>query len=184
MRAWGVVAAAALAAACAFGGSGRVETLSQAPSFRAGTLAVAQVRGARGKSLEISRDLARRLQAGGMRAAPLEDADSVLAGSALALDVAASASVLAEIRRATGADGVVFLTLDPAWKSLDVSVLDARTGDSVLRAAAHPAGEAFESAEDVSASAAEALSALAPQRARAAAAARESSDGSDEIPVP
>jgi hypothetical protein len=166
--------------ACALG-TGRVEILSQAPSFRAKVLAIAATRGAGPKGVELSRALARRLEAGGIRTAALEESDSVLAGSALGLDVASDPRVLAEIRRATGADGIVFLTLDPNWRALDVSVLDAVTGDAVLRATARPSGEAFETAEDAAAAAAEALSGLAPERRKAAAAALNKSD---EIPVP
>lgn len=175
------LAAAALVSACALG-SGRVETHAMAPSFRAKVLAIAPARaGGAAKGEELVRALIKRLDAGGIRAASLEDADSVLAGSALGLDAAADPRVLAEIRRATEADGVVFLSMDPAWRSLDVSVLDAVTGDAVLRATARPGGEAFESPEEAAAAAAEALSGLAAERHRAAAAARETGD---EIPLP
>jgi hypothetical protein len=177
--AWLAAAAAALSA-CSFG-SGRVETLAHAPSFRAKVLAIAAARGAGPKGVELARALSRRLQAGGIRAPALEESDSVLAGSALALDIAADPQVLAEVRRATGADGIVFLSLDPNWRTLDVSVLDAATGDVVLRATARPSGEAFESADAAASAAAEALSSLAPQRAQAAAAA---SKQADELEVP
>lgn len=169
-------------AACA-AGSGRVETHSQAPSFRARGLAIAAARGARGKGPELARALSARLEAGGLRAAALEESDSVLAGSALGLDVASNPRVLAEIRSATGADAVVFLSLDPAWKALDVAVLDLATGEPVLRAAARPRGDAFATADEVAAAAAEALSGLSPERAKAAAAAR-ADGGISEIPVP
>ena len=175
-----LAAAAAVLSACAMG-SGRVETLSSAPSFRAKVLAIAKPRGGGAKGVELARALGKRLQAGGIRAPSLEEADSVLAGSALGLDIASDPRVLAEIRRATEADGIVFLTLDPSWRSLDVSVLDASTGDVVLRATARPSGEAFESADEAAAAAAEALSGLAPERHRAAAAAREQTD---ELPIP
>lgn len=174
------LAAAASLSACALG-SGRVETLSQAPSFRAKILAIAATRGAGAKGPALARAVEARLHAGGMRAVALEDSDSVLAGSALSLNVAADQSVLAEIRRATGADGVVFLRLDPKWRTLDVSVLDAVTGDPVLRATARPSGEAFESVDEAGAAAAEALAKLAPGRAAAAAAARERAG---DIPLP
>lgn len=169
-------------AACA-AGSGRVETHSQAPSFRAKGLALAAARGARGKGPELSRALSSRLEAGGLHAAALEESDSVLAGSALGLDVASNPRVLSEIHSATGADAIVFLTLDPAWKTLDVAVLDLATGEPVLRATARPRGDAFASVDEVAASAAEALSGLSPERAKAAAAAR-AGGGLDEIPVP
>jgi hypothetical protein len=173
-------AAALLLGACA-AGSGRVETLSQAPSFRAKALAIATVRGGRESGPAIAREAARLLTAGGLPTSVLEDSDSVLAGSALGLDVAGNPRVLAEIRRATGADAVVFLALDPSWRTLDAAALDLATGDPVLRATARPRGDAFASAREAAAAAAEALSSLAPERARAAAAAR---DGIDEIPVP
>jgi hypothetical protein len=168
--------------ACA-AGSGRVETSSRAPSFRARTLAIAAARDGRGKSVDLARELTRRLEAGGFRAAALEDSDSVLAGSALGLDMASDPRVLAEVRRATGADAIVFLTLDPGWRSLDVAVLDLATGEPVLRAAARPRGESFASPDEAAEAAAEALASLSPDRARASAAAR-AGDGADEIPVP
>ncbi len=178
--AWLTLAAAALSACAA--GSGRVETQSQAPSFRAKVLAIAATRGAGPKGVEARPGaLSRRLQEGGIRATALEESDSVLAGSALGLDVAADPRLLAEIRRATDADGIVFATLDPGWRTLEVSVLDAVTGDVVLRATARPSGTAFDSPEEAAAEAAEALSGLAPERHKAAAAAVHKSD---EIPVP
>ena len=177
--AWLAVTAAALSA-CALG-SGRVETTSQAPSFKAKVLAIAATRGAGPKGVEIARDLSRRLQAGGIRAPALEESDSVLAGSALSLEIASDPRVLAEIRRATEADGIVFLSLDPNWRTLEVSVVDSVTGDLVLRATARPAGEAFETADDAAAAAAEALSGLAVERHKAAAAARQKTD---ELDVP
>jgi len=175
------LAAAALVTACALG-SGRVETHAMAPSFRAKTLAIAPARGGGpAKGEELVHALSQRLRAGGIRAASLEEADSVLAGSALGLDAAADPRVMAEIRRATEADGVVFLSVDPAWRSLDISVLDAVTGDAVLRATARPNGDAFESPEEAASAAAEALSGLAAEKHRAAAAATEKTD---EIPLP
>ena len=181
MRFAPLAAAALVLSACA-GGSGRVETTSKELAFRAKVLAIGAVRGAGGaKALALSRELARRLQAGGIRTVSLEESDSVLAGSVLSLDVAADPRVLDEVRRATGADGIVFLTLDPGWKTLDVAVLDAATGEAVLRATARPRGDAFASPEEAASAAAEALSALAPDRQRAAAAAKEQTD---DLPVP
>jgi hypothetical protein len=175
------LAAAALASACALG-SDRVETHALAPSFRAKVLAIAPARaGGAAKGEELVHSLVKRLSSGGIRAASLEESDSVLAGSALGLDAAADPRVLAEIRRATEADGVVFLSVDPSWRSLDVSVLDAVTGDAVLRATARPRGEAFASPEEAAGAAAEALAGLAPEKHRAAAAAREQTD---ELPIP
>lgn len=180
MRLLPLAATAALVSACALG-SGRIETTSQAPSFHAKVLAIAQTSGGGAKGAELTRSLVKRLTAGGIRAASLEEADSVLAGSALGLDIASDPRVLAEIRRATEADGIVFLSLDPGWRSLDVAVLDAVTGDVVLRATARPSGTAFGSPDEAAGAAAEALSGLAPERRRAAAAARERTD---ELPLP
>ncbi|MDE2510849.1 MAG: hypothetical protein KGL74_06985, partial [Elusimicrobia bacterium] len=131
MRISALLCAAAFAAACA-PGSGRVTTSSQAPSTRVKALAIATVRGAGGRGPDVARALAKRLEAGGFRATALEDSDSVLAGSVLDLDVAANPRVLAEIARATGADAVVFLTMDDGWKTLDVAVLNLAGGDPLL----------------------------------------------------
>lgn len=157
--------------------SGRVETMSKVPTFRAKVLAIAEARGGGGgKGLALSREAARRLQAGGVRAFVLQESDSLLAGSALGLSLRSDPRVLADIRRTTGAEAVVFLTLDPNWHSLEIAVLEAATGVAVLRATAHAHGEKFSSPEEAGADAAEALSYLAPERQKAAAAAMESSD--------
>jgi hypothetical protein len=169
-----------LLAAC--GTAERQETLSASPSFRARTVAVAATRGARGKGVEISRALVRRLEALGLAASALEESDSVLAGSALSLEAARSPRLLDEIRRATGADAVVFLSLDPSWRALEVSALDARTGDAVLRSAAHPRADEFAGADEIADAAARALAPLSaePRKARAT----RPDDPTDEIPLP
>lgn len=172
------LAAVLLAFAC---GGGRVETQSSSSTFLAKVLAIAAPRGAGVKSVELARSLARRLEKGGIKASALGESDSVVAGADLGLDIAADPSALAEVRRATGADGIVFLTLEAGWRTLDVAVLDLATGDVVLRATARPRGDAFESADDAASAAAEAISGLAPERRKAAAAARETTDA---IPVP
>jgi hypothetical protein len=173
-------AAAVMLAACALG-SGKVQTLSRAPSFHAKVLAIAPTRGAGPKGVEIGRALVRRLLAGGVKASSLEDSDSVLAGAAIGLDVGADQRMLDEVRGATGADGLVFLTLDSKWTALDVAVLDAATGEVVLHATARPNGKVFESPDAAASAAAEALAPLAAERHKAAAAAREKAG---EIPVP
>lgn len=160
----------------------RREELSRAPSFRARTIAVAATRGARGKGVEVSRALVARLEGLGLKASALEESDSVLAGSAIGLEAARNPRLLDEIRRATGADAVVFLSLDPSWRSLEVSALDARSGDAVLRSAAHPRGDAFADAAEVAEAAARALSPLASER-RAPRATR-SDVPADELPLP
>lgn len=161
--------------------SGRFETLSAAPSFRAKSVAVAAARGARGRGVEIGRALVARLEASGLAASALEESDSVLAGSALGLETARSPRVLDEIRRATGADAVVFVSLDPDWRSLDVSALDARTGDAVLRAAVKPRGPRFSGPPEIADAAARALAALSADRKPRPS---KVDDDVDEIPVP
>jgi hypothetical protein len=180
VRTLAFLVAVSLSSACA-GSSARVTTQSQAPSFRVRTLAVAAPRGAKGKDADLSRALVRRLEEGGFHAAALEDSDSVLAGSALGLDIASNPRVLAEVRSATGADAIVFLTLDPGWRVLDVAVLNLANGEPILRATARPRGAVFQTAEEAASAAAEVLSALSPDKARAAAAAGAEMD---EIPVP
>jgi hypothetical protein len=176
-------AAAVCLGACAMG-SGRVETMSHAPSFHARILALASLRGADAKGPALTKELVRRLQEGGFRVVLLEDSDSVLAGSAVGLDVANDPHVLSEIRRATDADAVVFVNMDPGWHGLDVSVLDATTGDVVLRATGRPRGDVFETPADAAGAAAEALSSLSADPRKAAAASTAAGDASDEIPVP
>lgn len=170
-----------LLAACA--APGREDVLSRAPSFRARTAAVAATRGARGKGVDISRALVKRLSALGLAASALEESDSVLAGSALGLEAAMNPRLLDEIRRATGADAIVFLSLDPSWRALEISALDARTGDAVLRSIAHPRGDAFADAGEIADAAARALSPLAAER-RAPRPSRPDEPPIDEIPLP
>lgn len=169
-----------LLASCAE--SERNEALSNAPSFRARSLAVAATRGARGKGVEISRALVKRLDGMGLTASALEESDSVLAGSAIGLESAMNPRLLDEVRRATGADAIVFLSLDPNWRSLDVSAIDVRTGDAVLRSAAHPKGSAFASPVEIADAAARALASLAAERRRPKASGAE--NPIDEIPLP
>jgi len=161
----------------------RNEALSNSPSFRARTVTVAAPRGARGKGVEISRALVKRLEDLGLAASALEESDSVLAGSAVGLEAARNPRLLDEIRRATGADAVVFLSLDPRWSALEISALDARTGDAVLRSVAHPRGEAFAGAPEIADAAAGALSPLAAGR-RKTRASRPDEPPVDEIPLP
>lgn len=168
-----------LLAACAR--SERAGDPSRSSSFRARTMAVAATRGSRGKGVEISRELVYRLEASGVKASALEASDSVLAGAALGLDAAANPRVLDEVRRATGADALVFLALDPAWRGLEISVLDTRTGDAVLRSAAHPRGDVFASPGEIAQAAARALAPLTAERRPPRA---RSGEGLEEIPFP
>lgn len=167
-----------LLGACATPGEGQLLR----PSFRARRVVLGAVRGARGKGVEISRALVARLGAEGLEAVSLEESDSVLAGSEVSLDAAMNPRLLAEIRRATDADALIFLSLDPAWRSLEISALDAGTGDAVLRAAAHPRGDAFADADEIAVAASHPLSALSS--ARRAPRASAADDPLDEIPLP
>lgn len=170
-----------LLASCATGGRDSSEV--SVPGFRARSLALATVRGARGQGVAVSRATAARLEAQGLNATALEETDSVLAGSAVSLENAMNKSVLDEIRRATGADAVVFLSFDPNWRSLDVSAIDARTGDAVLRTAAHPRAEEFSGPEEAAAAAVKALMPLASER-RKPRASQAPGEPVDEIPAP
>ncbi len=170
-----------LLAACASGE--HADNLSRSVSFRAQTVAVAATRGSRGKGVEISRALVKRLEALGLTASSLEESDSVLAGSALGLEAATNPRLLDEIRRATGADAVVFLALDPSWRALEISALDARTGDAVLRSVGHPRGDAFESADEIADAASRALASLSAER-RAPKVSGPDDLPTDEIPLP
>lgn len=161
----------------------RNDVLSNSPSFRARAVALAATKGARGKGVDISRALAKRLDAVGLTASALEESDSVLAGSAVGLEATLNPRLLDEIRRATGADAVVFLSLDPSWRSLEISAVDARTGDAVLRSAAHPKGDAFASPDEIAAAAARALAPLAAER-RAPKAFHPDDPPVDELPLP
>ena len=161
----------------------RNDALSNSPSFRARSVAIAATRGSRGKGVEISRQLVKRLESEGLSAAALEDSDSVLAGSAVGLEAAMNPRLLDEIRRATGADAVVFLSLDPTWHTLDITALDARTGDAVLRSVARPRGDAFASSAEISAAAARVLLSLAAER-RTPKASRPDDPPTDDLPLP
>ena len=161
----------------------RNDVLSNSPSFRARTAAIAATRGARGKGVEISRALVKRLEAVGLTASALEESDSVLAGASVGLEAARNPRMLDEIRSATGADAIVFLTLDPNWRSLEISALDARTGDAVLRSVANPRGDVFSGSAEIADAAARALASLAAER-RAPKASRPDEPPLDEIPLP
>lgn len=180
MRPSALLALAALAACSPV--SGRFEVMSRAPSFRVKSVAIAAVRGARGQSAAIARRLAAKLGEAGIRAEALDESDSVLAGSALGLETAVNPRLLAEIRSATGADAVIFVSLDPTWRSLDASAVDARSGDAVLRASGRPRGEAFKDAEEAAEVAARALEALSSRPRRPDPTRVD--DGLEEIPVP
>ncbi|MDX6769444.1 MAG: hypothetical protein SF051_07920 [Elusimicrobiota bacterium] len=174
-----VLAMSCAAALCACAGSGgRVETLSRAPSRAYARLAVAGVSapGALGGE-DLPRALAAALS-DRFEAAAAADADSVVSSAELGLS-GASPGMLAELRRATGAEAVVFGALTRRADALELTVLDARTGDLVLRVRVRPQGEAFGSAREAAAAGAAALAPLASGR-RGKAVTPEP----DELPPP
>jgi hypothetical protein len=142
--------------------SGRVEVLSRESSYHARVLAIAPASGVkRADAAALARALARRLGSDKIEAVALDESDSVLAGGALTMDMAADPSVRSEVARATKADGIVFLAVEADWRALDVSVIGAATGDIVLHAVARPRGKAFSSPAAAAAGAANALAPLA-----------------------
>jgi len=171
---------ALLLASCA--PSGRNDVLSNSPSFRAKTIAVAATVGARGKSSDLARELVKRLEASGIKASALEESDSVLAGSSVGLD-AMNPRLLDEIRSVTGADAVVFLSLNAGWTALEISAIDARTGDAVHRSVEKPRGGAYADLPAIAAAAARALAPLSVER-RLPKATRAHDDAIGELPLP
>ena len=145
-------------------------------------MAVAATLGSRGKSAEISRELVKRLGAFGITASSLEESDSVLAGSAVGLD-SMNPRLLDEIRRATGADAVVFLSLDSGWNALEVSAVDARTGDAAHRSVARARGGAFTGPAAIAEAAARELAPLGAER-RAPRSTRPDEPLLGELPLP
>jgi len=171
---WIAAAAAALAGCAAL--PPKLVILSRSRAFRAQAVAVAALTGDDARDPEVSRALARAAEGAGLRASSLEEADAVLAGAAISLDTVSDPRTLAQIRRSTGADAVVLLSFDPGLASAQLSVLDAQTGDAVLRATIKPRGAALSGYDEAAQAAGSALSALT---GRPAAAARL-----DDIPVP
>jgi hypothetical protein len=172
--------AALLLAGCAGGGGGgKVEVLSQAPTPRLTRLAVASVTGTddlRGgeRARELAAALDRRFDA-----VAAGDADTVMSSTELGLQ-GASPGALAELRRATGAEGVVFATMGPRSAWLELAVLDATSGDLLLRVRARPAsGPSFTSFRAAAAAGAQALAPLS-RRGRSKPSAPED----DELPPP
>lgn len=170
-------ALALLLAACATGG-GRVEVLSRAPSTSITRLAVAGVSGSEElRGAELSRALASALD-GRFEAVAAGDADTVMSSTELGL-AGASPGALAELRRATGAEGVVFGSLGPRASFLELAVLDARSGDVLLRVRVRPAsGERFTSFRAAAAAGADALAPLSRRRRS------RPSTPEDELPPP
>jgi hypothetical protein len=166
----GVRAAAALlavlASACAPQG-GRVEMISRAPSPPLTRLAVA---GVTGSELLQGGELARTLAAAlstRFEAVSAGDADTVMSTTELGLS-GASPAALAELRRATGADGVVFGALGPSASWLELTVLDARGGDVLLRVRVKPAsGGSFPTFKSAAEAGAAALAPLSRRRRNA-----------------
>lgn len=170
-RAW---AAAALLAACA---AGRVETLYRGPAPALTRVAVAGISGPGPLGGDAAARALAAALARSIEAVAAADADTVVGGG---LDMPrASAAVLAELRRATGAEAVVFGTVSPRGERLELSVVDARTGELLLRARARPRGAAFASVEEAGAAGAAALAPLARGRGGEPTAPEP-----DELPPP
>jgi hypothetical protein len=169
-----LLAAAAALAACA-GLPPKLVILSRSKAFRAQTVAVAALTGDEAKDPQVSRALVKAAEGVGLRAYSLEEADQVLAGAAISLDTVSDPRTLAQIRRSTGADAVVLLSFEAGLSGASLSVLDAQTGDSVMRASIAPRAEKLDGYEETAQSAGSALSALTGR----SAAARL-----DDIPVP
>lgn len=170
---------ALLLAGCAGAGGAKVEVLARAPSPRLSRLAVAGVTGAEDlRGAERARELAAALD-GRFDAMAAGDADTVMSSTELGLQ-GASPGALAELRRATGAEGVVFASLGPRSAWLELAVLDATSGDLLLRVRARPAsGGSFPSFRAAAAAGAQALAPLA-RRTRSKPSAPED----DELPPP
>lgn len=105
-----------------------------------------------------------------------------MAGTALDPESALNPGLLDEIRRATGADAVILLALDPEWSSAEVYAMDARTGEAVLRKTAKPRGAVFTNPAEVAAAAARELAPLAARRK--APKATKADEPMEEIPLP
>lgn len=164
--------------ACTAGG-GRVEVLSRSPSKAITRLAVGGLSGPDSLGGEpLSRALAAALASGPFEATAASDADTVMSSAELGIS-GASPGMLAELRRATGAEAVVFGAVSGDGRSLELSVLDTRTGDLLLRARAHAAGERFATAREAAVAGAAALAPLAKGR-RGRAVTPEA----DELPPP
>lgn len=131
--------------------------LSRAESFRAQTAGVAALSGVQGRDFEVSRALVRAAQSAGLKAFSLWETD-VLPGAVISADVLSDPRVLADLRRTSGADVVVLLTLEPDWSAATLTAVDTRTGDTALRAALKPSGRAFAGAEAAAQAAVPALS--------------------------
>lgn len=169
---------AVLLAACAAGGS-RVETLARAPFVPISKLAVASVTGTEDlRGSDLVRALASALN-GRFDAVAASEADTVMSSTELGL-AGASPGALAELRRATGAEGVVFGSLGPKAAYIELAVLDARSGDVLLRVRARPsAGSSFASYSAAAAAGAEALAPLSRRRR-----SKPSAPDEEELPPP
>lgn len=179
MKASWALGALLLAGCAGGGGGGKVEVLSRAPSPRLARLAVASVTGTDDlRGGEHARELAAALDSR-FDAVAAGDADTVMSSTELGLQ-GASPGALAELRRATGAEGVVFAALGPRSAWLELAVLDAVSGDLLLRVRARPAsGGAFTSFRAAAAAGARALAPLAR-----GSRAKPSAPEDDELPPP
>ncbi len=177
MRSVAILLLSAALAACSSGGGSK--SLSQGPRKAVSRMVVASVSGPGEYGGEsAARALAEALSAGRFEAVAAADADTVVSGAELGLS-GASPATLAELRRATEAQAVVFGTFAPKGDSLDLTVLDARSGDVLGRVRVKSDGAAFTSMREAARAAAAALAPLAKGR-RGKATAPEL----DELPPP
>lgn len=164
-------------AACAAPGRD-VEVLARGPGSPVSRLAVAGVAGADAPGWSgLPRLLASAL-GGRFDAVAAADADTVISSAELGPG-GSSPAALAELRRATGAEAVVFATLAPGAAALELAALDARTGDVLLRVRVRPRGGPFSSPRAAADAGAAALSPLSRRRR-----AKPSLPDEDELPPP
>ena len=164
---------------CACAGGGHGDVLIAGPSKALTRLAVAGVSGPGALGGEgAARALAAALNESRFDAVAAADADSVVSSAELGLS-GASPGTLAELRRATGAEAVVFATVAPDGASLELAVLETRNGDVLRRVRVRSRGERFASAREAAVAGAAALAPLAKGK-RGKASAPEL----DELPPP
>lgn|GEM_PF-1814801 len=157
-----IIAAVAAAALCACAGlPPKTDIRERSKGFKAQSVAVAALTGDERGDVAAARALADAARRAGMTARSLQDPEAGLAGTAFSLDVLSDPRLLAQIRATTGADAVVLLTYQPGGREARFDALDARSGDSVMRAVITPRGAPFANAAQAADAARAALTALA-----------------------
>ena len=169
-----LLAASLLLGACAGGG--------RRPAGPPVKTAATAVRDEKGRGAEFSRAFARTLGRRGVRAASVEDSDSIGASAALGAGSLRDHRVLAEIRAATGADALLLVTLEPEGRAAELAGVDLRSGEPLLRKTLKARGSAWRDQSEFAETAAKAVAPLFAVRdpVRATTADEPISD----IPVP